>query len=283
MNDIVHNVYSVAKTFTVTAIGMAIEEGKLSLEDRPLDFFRDIAPEGFDPRWEKVKLKHLITMTSGHGKPFLMAKERDMLRGLTPCEGDVTEEMMGEWMLYAFTRPMSYEPGTKFSYGNLAPYMAGRMLEKAVGMTMQDYLYEKLWKPLGKEKPRWDPDTNGHTFPASFLFLDITDMIEIGQIYLHKGVLRGHRFFSEAWADQVMSVQIPSSIICPGGVAPDETAGYGYFMWKNEATEGFRAYGREGQFVIVLPERNAVIATQAMNHNVQQILDLVWEYILPQL
>lgn len=279
--DILHNVYSVSKTYTATGIGMAVEEGLLSLDDKPCDFFRDILPSTVDPRWEKVTLRHLITMTSGHGKAFLMADERKMLRG--EVSRDIDEDMKKEWLRFAFTKPMEYEPGEQFCYGNLAPYVAGRMLEKATGMTMLDYLYKKMWEPLHIEKPRWDTDTNGHTFPASYLFLDIVDMITLGQIYLGKGEFQGKRFFSEEWANEVMSVHVSSNVICPSGCARDETAGYGYYMWKNQAAEGFRAYGREGQFVIILPEHNAVVATQAMHHNVQDVLDLVWEYILPQL
>lgn len=276
----IHNIYSVSKLYAVTAIGMAMEEGLLSPEDRPVDFFPSLLPEDLDLRWERVHMKHLLTMTSGHGEAFLMPKERRKLRG--EQESDLPEEMKAEWLKYSFTRPMMYEPGTKFCYGNLAPYVAGRMLEKAVGMSMLDYLYKKLWEPLGKEKPRWDPDTNGHTFPSSGLYRDITDMIRIGELYLGKGKLKGRRFFPEDWAEQVMAKQVDSEKISRTE-APDELAGYGYYLWKNHGAEGFRAFGREGQFVIILPEHEAVIATQAADYNTQQILDLIWEHILPQL
>ncbi len=78
---------------------------------------------------------------------------------------------------------MMYEPGKKFSYGNLAPYVAGRMLGKAVGMSVCDYLYEKFWKRAGTAKPRWGTDSKEHTFPVSDLFLDIADTAKLGQLY----------------------------------------------------------------------------------------------------
>lgn len=279
---IVHNVFSVAKSHTATAIGFAVDEGKLKMTDKPVEMFADIVPENMDPRWNDVTLYHLLTMTSGHGQPHLMVVDRKKLRG--ESEEKVSQEMMDEWLLFAFQCPVVYSAGEKFSYGNLAPYVAGRMLEKAVGMSIRDYLYEKMWKPMGVAKPRWDADPSGHTFAASDLYLDITDMAKLGQLYLNNGTYKGERYLSEEWVKAALTKQVDSSAINPGGPAPDEEAGYGFYFWCNQAVDGTcRCYGREGQFVIILPEKNAVIATQAMHSNVQQVLDLVWEHILPQL
>lgn len=273
-DDVVHNVFSVAKSHTATAIGFAIDEGKLSLADRPVDFFADILPSDIDPKWSRVTLHNLLTMTTGHGAAHLMVVDRKMLR----------EEKNGEWLDFAFTRPMPYEPGEKFAYGNLAPYVAGRMLEKAVGTTICDYLYEKMWMPMGVCKPRWDTDLAGHTFAASDLYLDIVDMAKLGQLYASGGCFNGQRLLSEEWVKAAGSKHTDSCVLNPGGYGKDEEAGYGYYFWLNHEVPGsYRCYGREGQFVIILPEKNAVIATQAMNSNVQPILDAVWKHILPQL
>ncbi len=276
---IYHNVFSIAKSFLVTGIGMAVDEGLLSLEDKPVDMFKEYLPEGYDKRWDKVTLIHLMTMTSGHGQPFLMAAERKKLKDVN---SDYSEAAKKEWLVHAFSCPMSYEPGEKFSYGNLAPYVAGRMLEKAVGMSVCDYLYQKLWEPMHVKKPHWGTDPAGHTFPASDLYLDIADMIKLGELYLKDGVYEGRRYLSSEWVQAATGMQVDSSVINPPGYGDDELCGYGYYFWHN-SKGGFRAYGREGQFVIVLPEKKAVIATQAMHHNVQDVLDLVWEHIEPQL
>ncbi len=281
-DEIYHNVYSVAKSYLATGIGMAVDEGLLKLEDKPVDFFPDILPDSMDERWNKVSLYHLLTMTSGHGEQLLMARERKVLRGESDDIPGITDEMKQEWLIYAFTRPMVYEPGQQFSYGNLAPYVAGRMLEKAIGESPLDYLYERLWKPMGHVKPRWDPDPAGHIFPPSYLFLDITNMAALGEMYMNKGVYKGRRYLSEEWVQQATTVRVPSVEINPGGPAADEACGYGFYFWMNKK-EGFRAYGREGQFVIVLPEKNAVIATQAMHSDCQAVLDLLWEHVEPQL
>ncbi len=280
--EIEHNVFSVAKSYLSTAIGMAMDEGLLKFEDKPVDFFADILPDSLDERWNKVTLYNLLTMTTGHGEQLLMAKERRVLRGEVEGDPSITDQMKKEWMIYAFTRPMVYEPGQQFSYGNLAPYTAGRMVEKVTGMTVRDYLYEKLWKPMGYKKPEWKTDPQGHIFPPSDLFLDITNMAALGQIYLNKGVYKGHRYLSEDWVKAATSIQVPSVEINPCGPAADEGCGYGFYFWMNKG-DGFRAYGRESQFVLVLPKKDAVIVTQAMHSNCQEVLDLIWEYLEPQL
>lgn len=277
-----YNVFSIAKSHLVTAIGMAIEEGKISLDAKPVDLFTDLLPEDSDPRWQEVTLYHLLTMTSGHGRPYMMVSDRKKLRG--ESEKRVPQDMMEEWLRFAFTRPMQYQPGEKFCYGNLAPYVAGRMLEKVVGMSVCDYLYEKFWKHTGMEKPRWDADTNGHTFAASDLYLDIDDLAKLGQLYVNGGVYEGVRYLSEEWVKKVGTKQVDSSFINPIGSAIDEEVGYGLYFWCNsEKAGGYRCYGKKGQFVIILPDRQAVIAVQAQHDDVQELLDIIWKEILPQL
>jgi len=242
---IFHNVFSVAKSHTATAIGFAIDEGLLHLHDKPTEMFADILPPDADPRWQEVTLYHLLTMTSGHGQPYLMAAERKKLRGET--QEAFSGEFQKEWLRFAFSRPMVYEVGKKFSYGNLAPYVAGRMLEKAVGMTICDYLYEKFWKHVGTAKPQWDTDMAGHTFAASDLYLDIADMVKLGQLYVGGGMYKGVRYLSEEWVKAATAKQVDSSYICPVGNAVDEEAGYGFYFWRNQgAANSYRCYGREG-------------------------------------
>lgn len=281
-DDVIHNVFSVAKSYTSTAIGMAVDEGLLKLEDKPCDMFGEYMPKDADERWQEVTLFNLLTMSTGHGSPHLMAKDRKRLRGETENPADPAQQ--AEWLRFAFSRecPMVYGVGEKMRYGNLAPYVAGRMVEKVTGCNLREYLYEKLWKPLGVQLPRWDADPSGHTFAASDLFLDITDMIKLGEIYLGKGEYRGRRYVSEKWVEQASGNYILSNPINPVGNAVDEEQGYGFYFWRN-TRPGYRAYGREGQFIIVLPEEKAVVATQAMNSDVQPIMDAIWEEIYPQL
>lgn len=211
-----------------------------------------------------------------------------MLRGETAGETDeaavmLTQDMREEWLRFAFAKPMVYDPGTVLSYGNLAPYVAGRMLEKVTGCSICDYFYKKFWEPLGVAKPQWDTDPAGHTFAASDLYLDIIDMIKLGQLYLGMGVVNGRRFLSEDWVRQSTCNYYDTTAIGPSRPAADEECGYGFYFWHNTKNGSYRAYGREGQFIIVLPEQDAVIAVQSMHSDVQPILDAVWECIYPQL
>lgn len=142
------------------------------------------------------------------------------------------------------------------------------MLEKVVGCSVRDYLIDKLWQPLGTRAPRWDSDPAGHTFPTSDLFLDIRDMIKLSQIYLGKGMFEGHRYLSEDWVIVATQNHVTSDVINPTGEVADEHCGYGYYFWMNSVSGTYRPYGREGQFIIVLPEQEAVVAVQAMHHDV---------------
>lgn len=274
-----HNVYSIAKSYLSLAIGMAIDDGLLTLQDKPWEMFRDLFPENMDERWKRVTLEHLLTMSSGHGTPYMMAEDRKMLRS---DDSLIDPEMKEEWLKYAFTRPLEYDPGEKFLYGNQNPYIAGRMLEKVTGMTVCDYLYERLWKPMGLTKPRWETDNAGHTFTASDLYLDIESLTKLGQVYLGNGTYHGIRFVSEDWIRKSTSVHIQSSCLSPNGGADDELQGYGYYFWKN-TKEGYRANGKMGQLILVLPEKEAVVTVQARHLSSQQILDIIWETVYTRL
>lgn len=275
-----HNVYSIAKSYLSTGVGMAIDEGLLSLQDKPWDMFYDLLPKNVDESWKDVTLEHLLTMASGNGSACLMAEDRSRLKSDT--DETISEEFKEEWLKYAFASPICYRPGEKFVYGNQNPYIAGRMLEKVTGMTVCDYLYEKLWQPLGLEKPYWGTDNAGHTFTASDLYLDIDSMTKFGQVYLGNGTYNGKRFVSEDWIRKSTAIHIRSSCLSPNGGAADELQGYGYYFWKN-TKEGYRANGKMGQLILVLPEKEAVISVQARHISSQQILDIIWETIYPEL
>lgn len=276
-----HDCFSVAKSFLSTGIGIAIGEGKLTLQDSVTKALAEHLPDDIDPRYHQLTLRNLLTMTTGHDRPWLMSGERARFREEAQTANASRESK--DWAYYAFTRPIVHEPGTVFSYGNLAPYLACCMLEKAVGATLRDYLYEKFWKPMGIACPRWDSCPAGHTFSASDLFMDIGDMIQLGTVYLNGGRFEDQQLVPAQWVEQATSKQVESAKISPEGSGEDETYGYGYFFWLCHQPGVYRAYGREGQFVIVMPQLQAVIATMSMHHDVQSILDAVWKDIVPKL
>ncbi len=269
-----HNVYSAAKSVLSTGVGIALDRGLMGLGDRPADYFPEFMGPDPDPRWDRVTLRHLLTMTSGHGRSYMMEKQRREL--------EKTPEGRQDWLAHVFSLPMEYEPGSAFVYGNQCPYLAGRMLEKAVGADLETWLGQEVFDPLGLPRPRWEKDPFGHLIGATGLWMRVEDMAALGWLYADGGLWQGKRILSEGYIRAASSRQAPSRPISPGGGSREEEQGYGYWFWINEG-EGFRAYGRESQFILVLPETGAVIALQADHHDTPETLALIRETICPLL
>ena len=164
--EIRRNVFSVSKSFTAIAIGMAIEEGKLKLEDKLCNFFKkDEAAQGEEKTWwDGITLEHLLTMTMGH---------KDFSRPKT----------LKEALSYKITN----EPGTKFFYDNTCTFLASAMLSNATGQKLRDYLLERLFNPLGIEDPQWRESSDGYTIGATDLFLTSSEMSLFGRFLLQRG------------------------------------------------------------------------------------------------
>lgn len=269
-DDIAYSLFSAAKSFMVTAAGIAIDEGLLTLQDRPADMLSGHLPDNPADGYERITLEHLLVMASGHDRALLMEKEREQL----------TEK---DWIRYFFEQPLVYEPGSTFAYSNASTYIAGCMVEKAVGATLQDFVYEKIFRPMDIPYCEWMKCPLGHTFAPTRLYMRIDDVIKLGVLYLGKGEYSGRRIVSEEWVEKATQKHIESNQISPVGTGEDERYGYGYQFWMCRYPGVYRAYGKNGQFVIVIPEKNAVVATMADEPNVQGILDAVWETVLPQL
>lgn len=268
--DIPYSIFSAAKSVMTTLVGIAIDEGQLSLEDKPVDVFENHLPGNLQDGFNDLTLRNLLTMASGHGRAYLMEKER-----LELSETD--------FIKYFFSQPLEYAPGEKFVYSNASAYIAGCMVENAVGAKLNDYAYEKLFRPMGIGRCEWLSCPMGHTFAPTRLYMHLSDIIKLGELYLGKGIYEGERLVSQSWVEQASTKKIDSAKISPSPSGEDELCGYGYQFWMTRFDGVYRAYGRRGQFIIVIPERNAVVATLADEPNVQGILDGIWETILPQL
>lgn len=264
------SIYSVSKSFMVTAVGQLLEAGLLRLSDRPADFFPEHLPHDLDPRYRDLTLEHLLTMSSGHRRGLLMGEERKTIRET-------------DWIRFVFSQPLVSGPGEKFMYSNGSSYLAGCMAEKAAGVKLADYLYESVFKTLDIPRPEWDECPMGHTFAASTLKLRLSDMQKLGILYLNEGEYGGRRIVSKDWVKQAASHKIDSRKVSIKGTGADEVFGYGYQFWLCRYPGVYRAAGSYGQFVIVLPEKHAVIATSACEKDHQRILDVIWESLLPEL
>lgn len=239
-------IYSHTKSFTSTAVGFAIAEGKLALTDRPADFFPEGIPEDVDEGWKNVTLRDCLMMSSGVGKALLTGTGRYKGEG---CP---------DYMKYIFSHPLLYKPGERHVYNNGDTYLCGRMVEKAVGKTMCAYLYEKMFEKMEIGFPAWEMDPDGHAFGASGMYLKIDNMIKLGQLYLANGVWKGEQLLDPEWVKQAGAKQIDL-----GDEAEDNwRCGYGYQFWKLGYPGAFRADGAYGQITAILPEKGLTVSIQ---------------------
>ena len=255
-----HLLYSLSKSFTATAAGLAAAEGLLSFDDRVVSFFPELADAATDERTRSMQVRHLAAMASGH-------LEDTVDRALRL---DRAEPVRGFLSL-----PPEREPGSVFAYNNGATYVLGAIVQRVTGQTLLGYLRPRLLDPLGIGAGYWHQDPPGRDLGFSGLHLRTEDLARFGQLYLEDGVWRGERLLPEGWVADASAVHTPN----PGEPNPDWQLGYGYQFWRSR--HGYRGDGAYGQFCLVLPEQDAVLVTTAQTENMQGILDAVWEHLLP--
>ena len=246
-------IYSVSKSFVSVAVGMAISEGKLQLSSRITEIFK--RPQN-EPRWDSLTVQHLLTMTMGHG---------------------------------AFTRPQSLDealaykldkdPGTSFFYDNTCTFLLSVVLTTVTGLTVRDYLLDRLFRPLGIPDPEWLMSKDGYNIGASGLFLTTSQMALFGRFLLQRGNWEGRQLVPAGWLDGATRTHVPTREISS---KPDWDLGYGYQFWTCRHG-AFRCDGRDGQLVVVFPALDAVVTINANRYDYEPILWAVWDFILPQL
>ncbi|GAB4520122.1 MAG: hypothetical protein OHK0046_29900 [Anaerolineae bacterium] len=255
--------FSLSKSFTSTAVGFAVSEGVLSLEDSVLGFFPHEAPVNVSEHLAALRVCHLLTMTTGH-------------------DVDTWSVMMGQpddnWIKAFLHVPVPYAPGTHFLYNTGATYMLSAIVQKVTGTALVEYLEPRLFTPLGITNATWDDSPQGINLGGIGLNLKTEDVARFGQFYLQKGQWQGIQLLPEAWIAEATAVHTGGE----SGSESDWAQGYGYQFWhcRNAA---YRGDGVFGQFCIVMPEQDAVLVlTGGLDVlEMQQPLDLVWEKLLP--
>ncbi len=256
-----HVLWSLSKSFTSTAVGLAVAEGKLKVTDKVLSFFPADAPENPSENLQAMTVKDLLTMSAGH------ETEAKLL------ESD-------NWVKTFLAHPVPHKPGTFFRYNTPATYMLSAIVQKVTGETVLDYLKPRLFEPLGIRDPQWGKSPQGITLGGYGLYLRTEDIAKFGQLYLQQGKWNGKQILPAEWIAEATSKQVDNSK--SGTKNVDWMQGYGYQFWKCQHG-AFRGDGKDGQFCIVLPGQDAVIAITAQTGNMQAQLDLVWEHLLPAL
>lgn len=248
------NIYSHTKSFVSTAVGIALDEGLVSLEDRLIDAFPEKVPVHGNPGLEKIKLKHLLTMTSGFGKMLLMV------------DGRRNGEGFPDYVAYMLEQPVVEEPGRNFFYSTADSILIGRMLEKKLGMNLQEYMYSKILKPMSIPFPVWECCPQGHPIGGGGMYLKLKDMAKLGQLYLDEGKWSGQWVVSASWIREAttkkLGTPIPEQYKKPGHPENPWRCGYGYQFWMCPYPGSYRADGAFGQITIVLPEKGMVVSIQ---------------------
>jgi CubicO group peptidase (beta-lactamase class C family) len=252
-----HSLYSLSKSFTSTAVGLAAAEGKLSVDDPVLKFFPDDAPSGLSNNLKAMRLTDLLRMSTGQqSEPPRRAEEA--------------------WTKTFLKHPVPFKPGTHFLYNTSATYMLSAAVQKATGQTVLDYLKPRLFEPLGIDKPTWEASPQGISAGGYGLSIRTSDIAKFGQLYLQKGKWEGKQLVPESWVETATARQTSNG----SNPASDWDQGYGYQFWRCRHG-AYRGDGAFGQFCVVLPEQDAVIAITAGVRDMQAVLNLVWDKLLP--
>ena len=247
VEDRPRNIYSHTKSYTVTAVGLAIDDGLLSLDDKPAEFFPEALPEDPAPEWARVSLKDMLPMGLGVDASLLMEDERRQGIG-SP-----------DYIQFVFSHGFKYEPGTHFHYSNANTYLAGRMVEKVTGKDLSAYLNERVFAPLEIPEPRWERCPKMHPFGAGGMWLRTDDMLKLGRLYLKDGKWNGIRLLSPDWIALATTKKLDTP---PSDNGTGLSCGYGYQFWMCPYPGAYRADGKYAQYTVVLPEADAVVGMQ---------------------
>ncbi len=249
--------YSLSKSFTSTAIGMLVTEGKLATDARIIDLFPEKCPAEVSENLSKMRLSHVLSMNTGH--------ESCVMDKIAHAD-DAVEAFLAQ--------PVIYEPGTHFAYNTGATCILAAIVEKLTGMSLLDYITAKLFIPMGILGTSWHRVSSGIQQGGCGICVSCDDIAALGQLYLNMGTYNGKRYLSEEWVREATSKISDNT----GNGSPDWCAGYGYQFWRN-AREGYRGDGAFGQLCMVFPEREMVVAVQGMLGDMWGEVESVYDLI----
>ncbi|MEP7266286.1 MAG: serine hydrolase [Saprospiraceae bacterium] len=255
--------YSMSKSFTSTAIGLAQQEGLLNVEDHVIKYFQDVLPETQSENLKTLKIKHLLMMGVGMAKDSIMTIEKSPAG--TP------------WAKTFLSLPIEFEPGTTFLYNSGASYMLSCIIQRITGRTVEEFLRPRLFTPLGMDKAVWTRNSEGINYGASHLRITTEDMAKFGQFYLQKGKWNGNQILNEDYIQAATTKQISN-----GNNNNSWGYGYGYQFWLNPPG-GYRADGAFGQYSMVFPDQNAVVTIASESLGKADTMGIVWDVLWPEL
>ena len=253
--------FSVSKSVTSTAVGLAIADGLFDLDSRVIDILAEDAPADPDENLAALTVRHLLTMTTGHAAELMESLDRSE----------------GSWVRTMLAEPVQHAPGSVFLYNTGATYLLSAIVQKTTGQTLTQYLEPRLFAPLGITGARWESSPEGIDVGGFGLRILLEDVALFGQLYLQHGQWNGAQLVPAEWIAEATGFRVPSV-----GEVVHWTSGYGYQFWQNR-DGSYRADGAFGQYCIVLDELDAVIALTAGVTDTGMVLDAVFDSLVPAL
>lgn len=253
-------VYSLSKTFTGTALALAIGDGLLSLDDLVSDHLPELFDDRVGERARRMRIRHIASMATGHDREtFLEAlaiDPADPVRGFLQIPPDA-------------------EPGMLFAYNQPPVVALATIVQRLTGERLSEYLRPRVLDPIGVGDLRWAQIRPGQEMGFSGVYTNLDAIARLGQLYLDDGVWDDRRLLPEGWVADASSIHITNA----QREEPDWQQGYGFQLWMSQ--HGYRGDGAFGQYMLVLPEHDAVVAMFSCTEQMQAVLDLAWEHLVP--
>ena len=257
-----HIMFSASKTFTATAVGLAVSENRLKVTDKVISFFPYSLPDSISDYMKEMTVKDLLTMSAGQDP-----EPSAWVAG-------------GDWMTHFISREPKFKPGTVFKYNNMATFMLSAIVQQVTGETVFDYLLPRIFKPLGIRGIDWDLNPQRITMGMIGLRLRTEDLAKFGQLLLNGGVWNGKQLIPKEWVKEATAFHIKNSGADGEKSTSDWEQGYAYQMWRGK-NNTVRLDGMAGQFVVLIPDKDAIVVFTANNTNTQKQLDLMHNFLIP--
>ena len=256
-------VYSLSKSFTSAAVGLAVADGAFAYDDRLVDLFADVVdPARVGEAVAEIRVRDCLAMATGHLADDVWTPALAAHKGRTPWAKGLCPEPAGV-------------PGSDFCYNQWATWTLAEVVRHATGTDVHALLGERLFAPLGITDTAWDRDPAGRILGFTGLHITPEGLAAYFQLLLDGGVLNGERLLPAEWVDEHARRAVDT-----GAGSDDWTSGYGWQFWQN-ARGGYRGDGAYGQFGIVLPEHDLVVVLTGQTDRMQAVLDNVFGHLLP--
>lgn len=255
------NMFSVSKSIVSTGVGIALDEGLIDLNEFICDVFPEYVPKSASDNLLNIKVRNLLTMTSGLDQPLFFADNRERYE-------------VKDWIKYFFNADFTHAPGERYLYSNFNTYILSCIVEKRAGENLLEYLRYRLFEPIGIGNPDWTLCPKGHVHAANGLYLNIDELGNFSELLLNYGRYKGNQIVPEAYMREA-TIKQTESIPIGQFNTEEEKYGYGYQFWMTHIPDTFLCYGNYGQFCLAMPKKNTSISIISFESNAKRIREIL--------